>query len=160
MRILVGGVIAMALMAATPQTSNDYYARYGKPDAERFVVRPDLTLSVEYGNDDTVCKMRVEPLHNSMRTSLGDPPAPMDKITEVVDEMVPPETRGKELGPGKSYGTWAGAPLPTEYENVTIIPEYGPAMQGLKPTGIAVLFKRPECESLPKYSDPDWLKPK
>lgn len=159
MRIVAGYLIAVALMAVTPETSDDYQARYGKPDAERFIVRPDLVLSVEYGPDGAACKMRIEP----RESLLYSPPSstnsmlPVDEATQVLDEVVPAETRGKELGPGKIFGQIAGAPPPTEYENVTIIQEFG----GSKPTAlssVAVLFKRPECESLPKYSDLEWFK--
>ena len=161
LRIVAGCLIAIALMAATPQTSNDYYARYGKPDAERFTVRPDLALSVEYGPDGGACKMRIEPRQILMYSMAiwTNPTAPVDEVTQVLNEVAPPETRGKELGPGKLFGQLAGAPPPTEYQNVTIIQEFGSSDKPLKMSSVAVLFKRPECESLPKYSDPNWLKP-
>lgn len=162
MRIVAGCLIAIALTAATPQTSNEYYARYGKPDAERFVVRPDLVLSVEYGAGGAACKMRIEPRQSRMYSMAiwTNPTAPVDEVMQVLDEVVPPETRGKELGPDKIFGQSAGAPPPTEYENVTIIQEFGVGTKPLTLSSVAVLFKRPECQSLPKYSDPDWLKPK
>lgn len=149
-------------MAATPQTSDEYYARYGKPDAERFVVRPDLVLAVEYGADGGACKMRIEPRQSllySMAISTN-PTAPVDEVMQVLDEVVPPETRGKELGTGKIFGQTAGAPPPMEYENVTIIQEFGVTTKPLALASVAILFKRAECESLPKYSGPDWLTPK
>jgi hypothetical protein len=157
-RIAVGCLIVIALTAATPQTSTDYYARYGQPDAERFVVRPDLVLSVEYGADGDACKMRIEPRQSLMYPISTNPAAPVDEAWQVLNEVVPPETRGKELGPGKMFGQIAGAPPPTEYENVTIIQEFGTGTKPLTMSSIAVLFKRPECQSLPKYSDPNWLK--
>jgi hypothetical protein len=159
MRLVAGCLITIALMAATPQTSDDYYARYGKPDAERFVVRPDLVLSVEYGADGAACKMRIEPRQSllfamAIRTN---PTAPVDEVMQVLSEVVPPETRGKELGPGNIFGHLVGTPPPTEYENVTIIQEFGTS-KPLALSSVAVLFKRPECDSLPKYSDVEWLR--
>jgi hypothetical protein len=162
MRIVAGCLIAIALTAATPQTSTDYYARYGEPDAERFVVRPDLVLSVEYGADGAACKMRIEPRQSLMYSMAirTNPTAPVDEVTQVLNEVVPPETRGKELGPGKLFPHVAGEPPPAEYENVTIIQEFGIGTKPLTLSSVAVLFKRPECDNLPKYFDPDWLKPK
>ena len=61
MRLVAGCLAAFALTVVTPQASDEYYTRYGKPDAERFVVRPDLVLLVEYGADGAACKMRIEP---------------------------------------------------------------------------------------------------
>lgn len=156
MRIVISCLAALALTAAVPQTSREFYARYGRPDAERFVVRPDLVLSVEYGDDNDACKMRIEPRHVLTHSSSEDQPVPIDELTSVLNETVPPGTRGKELGPGKLFGAWAGAPPPTEYKNVTIIEEFTSGMKPLKMSSIAVLFKRPACDSLPKYVDPDW----
>jgi hypothetical protein len=160
LRIVAGSLLAMMLAAVTPLTSDEYYARYGKPDAERFVVRPDLVLSVEYGPDGAACKMRIEPRQSllydmAIRTN---PTLPVDEATQALNEVVPPETRGKELGPGKLFFHVAGEPPPTEYENVTIIQEFGVGTKDMKLSSVAVLFKRPDCQSLPKYSDPDWFK--
>jgi hypothetical protein len=153
-RILTGCLVALAL--AAPQTSTEFFARYGRPDAERFVVRPDLMLSVEYGDDNEACKMRIEPRHSLMQEFSEDLPVNMDEITGVLNEVVPPETRGKELGPGKPLGAIVGTPPTTEYENVTIIPELGLGPKPLKVSRVAVLFKRPACDRLPKYADPEW----
>jgi hypothetical protein len=160
-RIVAGCLVAFALTAATPQVSDEYYARYGKPDAERFVVRPDLVLSVEYDTNGAACKMRIEPRQSllySMAISMN-PTASADEVMQVLNEVVPPETRGKNLGAGRIFGQLAGAPPPTEYENVTIIQEFGVGTKPFTLSSVAILFKRPECQSLPKYSDPDLLKP-
>jgi hypothetical protein len=75
--------------------------------------------------------MRIEPRHNLTHSSLEDQPVPIDELTAVLNEVVPPETRG--------------------------IQEFASGMKPLKESSIAVLFKRPACDSLPKYADPDWL---
>ena len=158
MRILAGCLLAGALTAVTPQTSSEFHARYGEPDAERFALSPNLTLSVEYGDDGSACKMRIEPRHSLLHDSRSNPPASIEDMMNVLNELVPDESRGKELGPGKLFGALAGAPPPTEYENVTLIQEFGIATKPLTLNSIAVLFKRPACERLPKYTDLDWLK--
>lgn len=161
MRIVAGCLIAVAIAAATPQTPTEYSARYGKPDAERFVVRPDLVLSVEYGADGAACKMRIAPRQSLMYSMAiwTNPTAPVDEVTQVLNEVVPPETRGKDLGPGRIFPQAAGAPSPAEYENLTIIQEFGVGTKPLTLSSVGVLFKRPECDRLPKYSDPDWFRP-
>lgn len=157
-RILAECVLVGALAAVTPQTSTEFHARYGQPDAERFAVRPHLMLAVEYGADGAACKMRIEPMHSLLHGSPGDWRAPMTELTAVLNEVVPEGSRGKELGSGKLFGAWADAPPPTEYENVTVIQEFGNGSKPLTVSSVVVLFKRPACESLPKYTDPDWLK--
>jgi hypothetical protein len=135
------------------QTPAEFRARYGQPDVERFHVRWGLDVVAEYGADGQACKMRIEPDYGLFRSSPDDP-APPDKVADVLNEVVPPDTRGTELGPGeKIKGAYSGAAPPTEYENVTIIPYYGASARILINRGVDVLFKRDDCARLPKYSD-------
>jgi hypothetical protein len=165
-RLLLGSMLMAWLAASVPETSSDFHARYGTPDVERFVVTPHLSLTVEYGSDGQACRMRVEDLHrygqflftDPSKGSAGKPvlnPAiSMDEVAVVLDEVVPPESRGKELGPGKPVGPFFDGQLPpTEYENVTFVPYYRFAQRPPAPRGMDVLLKRPDCQSLPKYSD-------
>jgi hypothetical protein len=138
---------------AMQRTSKDFHASYGESDAERFVVRPDLTLMVEYGTDHEACRMRLERRHEFDRSSPNDPMVPIEELTPVVDEVVPPEMRGQELGPGKRiWGSCYQAALATEYENVTLNPYYGLCERPPAVRGMEIYFKRPACESLPPYS--------
>ncbi len=135
------------------QTSADLHARYGEPDAARFKVRWGLAVTAENGTDDPACRMRIEPRYNINRLG-SDDAAPPDMVADILNEMVPVEARGVELGSGeKIYGGCAGALPPTEYENVTINLYYGLCQRPLVSRGVDVLFKRDECAGLPKYSD-------
>ena len=153
MRILVGCLFFL-LVADAPQTSVALHARYGQSDVERFLVRSDLALAVEYGADGLACRMHIEARHSLSHSSLNDPAAPMDEVMAVFYEVVPPVASGREIGPGQNvWGSCAGALPPTEYENVTLIPDYGFCQRPLVNRGVIVLFKRPACQSLPKYSE-------
>jgi hypothetical protein len=154
MKILVGCGLFLFLAANAPQTSVEFHTRYGSPDVERFRVRSDLMLTVEYGADGLACRMRIEARHSLSHNSLNDPEPPMDEVMAVFNEVVPPVTSGREIGHGQNvWGTCAGALPPTEYENVTLIPDYGFCQRPLVNRGVIVLFKRPACQSLPKYSE-------
>jgi hypothetical protein len=152
-RYVAGCLIFFLFPASAPQTSPGFHARYGKPDVERFNVRWGLELTVEYGTDGQACRMRVERYYNVNR--LGpDEAAPPDMVADILNEVVPLEARGKEIGSGeKIYGSCAGAVPPTEYENVTINPYYGLCEKPPIYLGADVVFKREECQSLPSYSD-------
>jgi len=148
-----GSATGHSVSPRPPQTPAEFRARYGQPDVERFHVRWDLDVATEYGADGRACKMRIEP-HYDLYRAYPDAPAPPDMVADVLNEVVPPETRGTELGPGeKIKGAYAGAAPPTEYENVTIIPYYGASARTLLNRGVDVLFKRDECASLSRYSD-------
>jgi len=148
-----GGPTGKSVSSRPPQTPAEFRARYGTPDVERFHVRWGLDVAAEYGADGRACKMRIEPDHGLYRAS-SDDPAPPDMLADVLNEVVPVAARGTELGTGQRiYGAYAGAALPTEYENVTIIPICGAAARTLINRGVDVLFKHDDCASLPKYSD-------
>jgi hypothetical protein len=130
-----------------PQTS--LHALYGKSDSEVFNVRPGILLSVEYGEDGEACAMRIEPQRDPSSASwLDAPSADMNKMTEVLDEVVPPNQRGKEVGPGPFFGIHCyGAATPIEYENV-IINSYYHCEKPVKFSGFEVRFKRPACDKV------------
>jgi len=145
---ILAGLLVLIAAASAPPTSVELHARYGKPDAETFAVLPDLTLSVEYGGDGHACAMRIVRRHDFYRGPLSGPAASMEELTGALNEVVPPDARGKELGPGPLlWGSCYGASAPTEYENVTINIYYGMCEKQLTVRGLEVHFKRPVCGS-------------
>lgn len=77
-----------------PQTAIDLHTRYGAPDAQRYVVRPGVTLMVTYGTDGFACQMVVEPTTSIIHR---DEPAKYmrpEVVTEVLEEVLPEAERG------------------------------------------------------------------
>jgi len=60
MRILVGYLLLAISGLLVAQTSPEFHSRYGEPDRERFMARPGISLSVEYGTDGLVCQVLLE----------------------------------------------------------------------------------------------------
>jgi hypothetical protein len=147
-RIIAAFLCLIAVASAAPPTSVDLHARYGKPDVERFAVRPDVTLTVEYGEGGQACAMRIEPRHAADQNAPDDPLAEIAVLADVLNEVVPPATRGKQLDAGERIsGQCNGAAPPMEYENVSIYPYYGICEKQPKERGVEVRFKRPTCEA-------------
>lgn len=148
MRIIAAFACLIAVAAAASPTSVDLHARYGKPDVERFAVRPDVTLTVEYGEDGQACAMRIEPRDAPDHNALDDPLAQIAVLADVLNEVVPLATRGKQIDTGERIsGQCNGATSPMEYENVSIYPYYGICEKQPKERGVEVRFKRPTCEA-------------
>jgi len=125
LRILPSFLMLIVAVITMPQTSSELHALYGKSDSEVFNVRPGILLSW-----------------------LDAPSADMNKMTEVLDEVVPPNQRGKEVGPGPFFGIHCyGAATPIEYENV-IINSYYNCEKPVKFSGFEVRFKRPACDKV------------
>ena len=150
MRIFAIVAIVMIATAApmVPRTSPELHALYGKPNAERFNVRPDITLSVEYGEDGETCAMRIEPRPPGLHSQMEGAAAPMQKMTEIVDEIVPMEQRGSKLAVSEKPACSFGGEPPIEYENVTIKTRYPNCSKPMIPRGIEIHFKRPACDKV------------
>jgi hypothetical protein len=145
---MAGFLTLIATAVMLPQTSPEFRAYYGNPDAEVFNVRPGVILSVEYGEDGQACAMRIEPKRDPFDSLADAPPADLNKMTEVLDEVEPPEERGSEIGPGPFFGDHPyGAETPSEYENVIISKNYY-YERPIKFRGFEVRFKRPACDKV------------
>jgi hypothetical protein len=134
--------------ATLPYTSAELHARYGSADVEQFRVRPDIELTAEYGPDGQACAMRIQSVHD-LAYPLDAPAAPVEEALSALDEIVPRQARGEELGfSEKMWGACKGAALPTEYENVTISSPDWMCDPHSKVRGVDIYFKRPACEAL------------
>jgi hypothetical protein len=133
-------VILAAPLAFTQIDTVHLRSKYGAPlDRETFTVRPGIEMVVDYGPSKQVCRVQLP----SGRQIVGDvPPGAITKqqIDEVLNEVVPPSLRGKELG-GMATGSGVGVMTSNDYEHVTIS-EFKNAGVG---TGITVTFKDPAC---------------
>jgi hypothetical protein len=139
--------ILMAAPAAFGQIDTFHLrSKYGSPlDRETFSVHPGIEMVVDYGPAKQVCRIQ---LPSGMQIVGDVPPGAITKqqTDEVLNEVVPPFLRGKELG---RMATAAGAIMmfSTDYEHVTISEIKNSAVG----TGITVTFKDPTC---PKKTAP------
>jgi hypothetical protein len=89
-------------------------AKYGPPVEEVLVLRPNITLSVLYGDNHQVCKLDLRP------TRTASSVISTNLIQQLVDEIIPPSTRGTPKGEFASstgaFSSWRWA----EYEGVTV----------------------------------------
>jgi hypothetical protein len=67
--------------------SNSLHMKYGQPVEETFTIRPGIILSVTYGDKHEVCKLGLRPNRNGSVI-------PVVLIEELLNEIVPPSTRG------------------------------------------------------------------
>ena len=100
-------------MVASGQTSSELRAKYGvpqmveletdQPDAERFLVRPAIHLTIRYNSAEEPCAALLEPVPNSTPKTLRIESRPelnlmmTSEVIKVIDELLPPETRGKTI---------------------------------------------------------------
>jgi hypothetical protein len=119
MRIVLGSIVLLAAYLANPQSSSELRSRYGEPDIERFIVRPGIALTVEYGSDGLACEMLIEPPLPLFHGNEQTPYMSSDAVTSVLDDVVPVGMRGQEIGNSISEMGRNRHEL-TQYENVSI----------------------------------------
>jgi hypothetical protein len=102
-------------------------AKYGEPlPRETFQVRHDLEMAVYYGLARQVCRIE-------LRYTVGK-----QEVDEVIEELVPPSIRGKEIRRGlKIIGGFSVSYV--VYEDVII----WDSQSGR--TAVTITFKRPDC---------------
>ena len=119
---------------------------YGPPIEELFRLRPHIALTVSYGDNRQICKLELHPTQD-------DVVIPLALIDELVNEIVPPSTRGM---PGQAMGVvCAGFCMRlSEYRDIWIS-QAGqdvrvlPRRVGEEPTWLAeVQFK--SCQGVPR----------
>jgi hypothetical protein len=146
-RVLSRGLVFIVLAVATPRDSLNLHTRYGQPDLERFTIRPDITLTVEYGPDGKACVTNIEPRQAFIHETYFPLPTMTEETAQsLLSEVAPPETRGKgseEIGFQSSRNvirTFA-------YEKVTINlhVDVSPTEGGVRDAWVD--FKRAECSS-------------
>ena len=140
--------LALALLLASASTTlaqlNAFQLRskYGDPVArETFTIRPGIEMAVDYGASKQVCRIQ---LPSGMRYVGTVPEGAVSKqqIDEVLNEMLPPSIRGKQLGEMASTTGLARVSV-MDYEHVSIAELFA----GDIAKGITVTFKDDSCPS-------------
>jgi hypothetical protein len=119
MRIFVGCLLAGASVVLL-ESSQDLHSRYGEPDRERFVVRPGITLTVDYGPDHLACQALIEPPQPLTHSEEHSPLMSSEAVSEVLDEVAPVAERGKEINTAV-FQSACNAARTTDYETVSIM---------------------------------------
>ena len=117
--VQLASAMALLVLPVTPQTSQELRQRYGNPDAERYVVRPGIVMTVAFAKDGQPCELIIEPLHSLVSNDTSLKLMPSDKVTEILDEVLPLTQRGKLL---RDISFTGGCNLirTADYETVTI----------------------------------------
>jgi hypothetical protein len=165
MKLLLGSALLLLLGPPTRLDSFDMRARYGEPDVQRFAIRPDVTMTVEYGTDHKACILDIEPRQSFIRGTIPQMKViPKEQMLQLLDEVAPPEMRGAEKVPlfssdsvtgsqclgHSTFGQYTNAGIGLSY--IVCNPPMGGITDGMEEA--RVQFKRPACESLTKWNGP------
>jgi hypothetical protein len=120
MRILAVCLLVALGTVAVTQSSQELRNRYGEPDLERFIARPGIGFTVQYGSDHLACEVLVEPPQPLAYTKEDVPLMSSEAVTEILEEVVPSRMRGKETGKIVTASGCNEFQI-VEYENMSIM---------------------------------------
>jgi hypothetical protein len=121
MRILTVCILLVLTALIPPQSSSDFHALYGKSDEDRFLVRPNVYLTVQYADDEMASEMEISPVPVALYSKSTKAVFPHLNLSEaqtieLIDELAPPGLRGSLIRGSDGHG-WGDT---EEYESVTI----------------------------------------
>jgi hypothetical protein len=145
LRCLSGCVLFLALAATTPQDSLDLRARYGEPDFERFAIRPDVTMTAQYGKDGKASELSIAPRQQFLRQSFTPGPTmEQEAATDLLNEVMP-ETRGEYNGPRAAMQDGCGAIAFMFYKNISVSVGLDPCVSPNRVRNVGVRSKLPNA---------------
>lgn len=121
-----------------PGFATELRSKYGPPLArETFTPRPGIEMVVDYTANGNVCRIQLPPIAPTSRDPRVSSP---EGIDELLLELIPLSTRGKELG---RFAAQAGVISVSfiNYENVTIAVSANASGR----TGVTVTFGKEPC---------------
>ena len=148
-------LIIFSSICAVGQTSTDLERKYGPP-VKVFAVRPDVMMTVKYGEDGQACEMALERKHLvgstvSQNTTLSD-----KLIDELVEELAPPAVRGNRTDKALNGKFFLETTITTSgrsgsiftqrhYEHVTV-EITGFTAQGIENVVLIIRHNREQCK--------------
>ena len=113
-------VLVATTVSAYAQTSAELRVRYGEPQTvqlknnhpavERFLVRPNIQMTIRYTDRGEPCEARLEPVTNSTSKTGRPEHAPEGdymstaEVITLINELIPVEKRGKKINEGSMNG--------------------------------------------------------
>jgi hypothetical protein len=94
MRNITACLLFAFLNVVLAPSSQELHTRYGEPNLERFMARPGIAVSVEYGADGAACSVLIEPPRPLLRREENGPLMLSDTVTDILEEIAPVGTRG------------------------------------------------------------------
>ena len=100
LRLLSLPVLLFALQVSFPvDSAQTMRQRYGPPTSETYLVKPGVVASVSFGASGHVCEIVVSS-ENRDAVRSGNRKFTPEELTQVIDELVPMNERGKPMGGG------------------------------------------------------------
>lgn len=111
-------ILLLSVSSVIGQTPSELEKKYGKPITV-YLVSESIWMTPEYTTDGQLCMMRLHPQRFGPDTNNISPTLPFQELTRVLNQLVPPRTRGAKTEPFNTGAAGAGVEwMSYAYENV------------------------------------------
>jgi hypothetical protein len=87
-------VVASGLLQG--QSKDEFRRKYGDPVAEKFMVRPGISVTASYGPNGRIAELLIIPeAPGYIKSSTARKPMARDLVRVLIDELLPTSVRGK-----------------------------------------------------------------
>ena len=117
--VAVGWLYAGIPANVSAPSEEDVHKLYGEPTMERFDVGNGITVTAQYGPDRAACQILIAARRSLVVVTSPDPLMSSPDVSRVLQELLPPATRGKELNSISTH-TGGNSLLKTDYEGLSI----------------------------------------
>ena len=90
-------IVLICCVSIAAQSRDEFHRKYGKPMSETYEVRPGIYVTATSNKEGDVCQIVISPQPAS--ETLDYPSTKTmrsDALTSIIDELVPPQSRGKQ----------------------------------------------------------------
>ena len=104
---IIGAFLTIFPLSVLGQTTEELKDKYGTP-IEAYLVRPNVFMTVKYGDDGQVSEMVLEKRHTTNSGINLDPYFSEEQIKELIDELAPIHKRGERTDINPLRGNYSG----------------------------------------------------
>lgn len=105
---LVIAILLLSVSAAIGQTPSEFEKKYGKPVIS-YLVSEHILMTPEYTTEGQVCIMLLHSRPFAPNTNYLSPTLPFQELTSVLNQLIPPRTRGAKKEPFETGAAGGGA---------------------------------------------------
>jgi hypothetical protein len=144
--------VLLASLPVAAQSSSDLEREYGRPDNHLvrrigYEVRPGVIMTASFASDGQVCEAVIEPKRATDSGIDLERRLPAALAREIVDEIVPAEQRGRQIG-GITMGNYTSMSW-ANYEKVStysVLVGVGGPEADLKIGEVRIKWKGRQCQ--------------
>lgn len=119
MRLVASCLIVSFATAVLAPSSQELHSLYGESNLERFMARPDIALTVEYGTDHSACWVLIERPRALFLPEETRPLMASETVTEILEEIAPVRARGMSIS-SSIDSSGCSESRSTQYQGLTI----------------------------------------